>query len=40
MDKKDFKIHKDAEFAIFTSGLMGEKYIEVAGGSENSPYFK
>jgi phospholipid/cholesterol/gamma-HCH transport system substrate-binding protein len=38
--KQGIKIRKDAEFAIFTSGMMGEKYIEISGGTKTAGYIK
>ena len=38
--RDDVKIKKDADFSIYTSGLMGEKYLEVSGGTPGSGYVK
>ena len=32
------KIRKNAEFAIYTTGLMGEKYVEISGGTDDAPF--
>ncbi len=34
------KIHKDARAYINTLGLMGEKYVEIYAGTQQSPYLK
>jgi phospholipid/cholesterol/gamma-HCH transport system substrate-binding protein len=38
--RDDVKLRRDAEFRITTVGLMGEKYINVSGGSADAAYIE
>ncbi len=38
--KKNERIRKDSYISVSSTGVMGEKFINVAGGTENAPYLE
>ena len=35
---KEYQFHKDSDVRVYSSGVMGEKYINISGGTDGAPY--